>query len=68
MADTDSPGTETAPPATVLERMLAAKISEERAREYLRNQWVRHGDEIITDPDAVLPKYVIKPPPITENT
>ena len=47
--------------------MLAAKISEDRARDYLRTQWIRYGDEIITDPGAVVPKYTIKPPPITEN-
>lgn len=56
-----------APAATVLERMLAAKLGEDRAREYLRTQWVRCGEEIISDPAAVVPKYVIKPPPITEN-
>ena len=53
---------------TVLERMLAARISEDRAHEYLRTQWIRYGDEIITDPDAVVPTYTIKPPPSTENT
>ncbi|MCF7552584.1 hypothetical protein [Pseudonocardia sp. WMMC193] len=55
------------PAATVLERMLAAKLGEDRAHEYLRTQWVRCADEIITDPGAVVPRFVIKPPPITEN-
>jgi len=60
--------TDTAEAATVLQRMLAAKISEERARDYLRGQWVRSNEEIVTAPDTVVTKFVIKPPPITENT
>lgn len=41
-------------------------LSEERSQDYLRAQWVRSGDEIITDPAAVVPKFVLKPPPTTE--
>ena len=54
-------------PPTLLQRMVAAKISEDRAREYLRTQWVSGDGEVITDPDAVVAKFVIKPPPVTEH-
>lgn len=43
-------------------------VSEDRGRDYLRTQWVRSGEKIITDPDAVVGKFVLKPPPITEHT
>jgi hypothetical protein len=55
-------------PATVLQRMLAAKISEDRALQHLRTDWVRSGGEVVTDPDAVVPRFVISPPPVTEHT
>lgn len=60
---TDSP----AGPLPILARMIATGISEDKARGYLRTQWVRSGEEIITDPEAVVVKYVLKPPPITEH-
>ena len=65
MAEHDAESSET--PPTLLQRMVAAKISEDRAREYLRAQWVSSDGEVITDPDAVVAKFVIKPPPVTEH-
>ena len=61
--DAESSGT----PPTLLQRMVEAKISEDRARGYLRTQWVSSDGEVVTDPDAVVTKFVIKPPPVTEH-
>lgn len=36
---------------TVLEWMVRAGISEERALEHLRDGWVRVDDELVTDPN-----------------
>ncbi|MEK6443789.1 hypothetical protein [Pseudonocardia sp. T1-2H] len=47
--------------------MLDAKISEDRALHYLRNDWVRSDGQVITDVDTVVEKFVISPPPVTEN-
>jgi hypothetical protein len=54
-------------PRTILQRMLDAKISEDRALHYLRNDWVRSDGQVITDVDTVVEKFVISPPPVTEN-
>jgi hypothetical protein len=35
---------------TVLDRLLQAGITEDRARDHLRDRWVRVDGEIITDP------------------
>ncbi|MCU1629742.1 MAG: hypothetical protein JWP64_4691 [Pseudonocardia sp.] len=50
-----------------LQRMLDAKISEDRALHYLRNEWVRSDGQVINEPDTVVEKFVIAPPPVTEN-
>ena len=36
---------------TVLEWMVRAGITEERALEHLRDGWVRVDDELVTDPN-----------------
>lgn len=54
-------------PLPILARLIATGIDEDKARDYLRIQWVRSGEEIITDPEALVVKYVLKPPPITER-
>ena len=41
--------------ATVLERILATGISEERARQKIERGQVRVGEDVVTDPDAPLP-------------
>jgi hypothetical protein len=48
-------------PRTILQRMLDAKISEDRALHYLRNDWVRADGQVITDVDTVVEKFVISP-------
>jgi hypothetical protein len=54
-------------PRSILQRMLDAKISEDRALHYLRNDWVRSDGQVINEPDTVVEKFVISPPPVTEN-
>lgn len=43
------------PPATVLQRMTAAGVSEERAREHITRGAVRLDGESVTDPDTSAP-------------
>ena len=38
---------------TVLERLLEAGITRERALDHLRDRWVRVDGQIITDPEHV---------------
>ena len=38
---------------TVLDRLLQAGITEDRALDHLRERWVRVDGEIITDPQHV---------------
>jgi hypothetical protein len=59
--------TEKEQPRTILQRMLDAKISEDRALHYLRNDWVRSDGQVITDVDTVVEKFVLSSPPVTEN-
>lgn len=47
--------------ATILELMTNAGISEDRARNWIVTGWVRTGDQVITDPDEVVEKYVLAP-------
>ncbi len=35
---------------TVLDRLIQAGITEDRARDHLRDRWVRVDGQIITDP------------------
>jgi hypothetical protein len=54
---------------TILQRMVAAQISEERALMHLRGQWVRLDGQIVTDPDHPAGgRMVISPPPVTDGT
>lgn len=46
---------------TVLERMAAAGIGEDRARTWIETGWVRTGERVITDPSEVVDKFVIAP-------
>jgi hypothetical protein len=55
-------------PSTILARLVAMSISEERALGHLRSGFVRVGGESITDPDfQTTAPIVICPPPITEQ-
>lgn len=50
---------------TMLDRMRAAGISDETARQHLRRGWVRMDGTVITDPDHPAPppaSWVIQPP------
>jgi hypothetical protein len=48
-------------PKTVIERMVSAGINRDRAAALIADGWVRTGDEVIRDPDAVVEKYVLAP-------
>jgi hypothetical protein len=53
---------------TVLERMVAAKISEERALQHIHAGSVRVDGEVITDPAAPCgTRIVIHPQSVTDD-
>ncbi|WP_344419882.1 hypothetical protein [Pseudonocardia ailaonensis] len=55
-------------PSTLLERMIAMSIGEDRAQVHLRGRFVRVGGEPVTDPDfRTTAPFVICPPAITEH-
>ncbi|SDH47362.1 hypothetical protein [Pseudonocardia oroxyli] len=55
-------------PRTVLTRLVAMTLSEDRALTHLKSSFVRVGGEIVTDPDLETDApIVICPPPITEQ-
>jgi hypothetical protein len=55
-------------PPTVLDRLVAMTISEERALSHLKAGFIRVGGEIITDPNHVADgPIVVCPPPVTEQ-
>ena len=54
---------------TILERLRAAGLSEERALNHLRSGFVVINDQIVTDPNAAGEgRWVLVPPPITDES
>lgn len=53
--------------ASLIERMTSAGISEDRARAYISDGWVRQGETVLTDPDAEQVEYFVIAPGVTQH-
>lgn len=53
--------------ATLIDRMTSAGISDERARAYIQDGWVRSGETVLTDPEAEQEAYFVIAPGVTQH-